>query len=260
MNEPPDQTAVLSEANLLSPTGITVAKYSRNSSGCSFSPVIPVGEDHALLFQVLPDLVVDHLGLVLRGHAGDEALLLGLGDAEPVVGVLDVSGQLVPARCLLLGRAHEVLDVVEVDVGEVGAPGRQRLAVEQPQALQPQVEHPLRLVLLRRDVAHHVLVEAPARRGPGYVGVGPAVLVPAEAGELLSLARRGYLFSHRWVLTIGSGSLVNRCGPGMCVVHTPSPLAIVASRCTCVPTRREITLVSASHSCGNSAATCATGQ
>ena len=47
---------------------------------------------------------------------------------------------------------------------------------------------------------------------------------------------------------------------GMWVVHTPSPLAMVARRCTCVPTRREITWVSASHSCGNSAATCATGQ
>jgi len=33
MKLPPDQTAVLSAANLLSPTGMTVAKYSWNSSG-----------------------------------------------------------------------------------------------------------------------------------------------------------------------------------------------------------------------------------
>ena len=46
----------------------------------------------------------------------------------------------------------------------------------------------------------------------------------------------------------------------MCVVQIPSPWAIVASRCTWVPTSRPITAVSASHSCGNSAATCATGQ
>ena len=39
MNEPPDQTAVLSAANLLSPTGMTEPKYSRNSSGCSLSAV-----------------------------------------------------------------------------------------------------------------------------------------------------------------------------------------------------------------------------
>ena len=36
------------------------------------------------------------------------------------------------------------------------------------------------------------------------------------------------------------------------VVQTPSPWAMVASRCTCVPSSREKTSVSASHSCGNS--------
>jgi len=46
--------------------------------------------------------------------------------------VVDVGGQLVPARGLLLGGAHEVLDVVEVDARQVGAPPRQGLAVEQP--------------------------------------------------------------------------------------------------------------------------------
>jgi hypothetical protein len=46
----------------------------------------------------------------------------------------------------------------------------------------------------------------------------------------------------------------------MCVVQIPSPWAIVASRCTWVPTSRPITAVSASQSWGNSAATCATGQ
>ncbi len=39
MNEPPDHTAVLSAENLLSPDGITVPKYSSNSSGYSFSAV-----------------------------------------------------------------------------------------------------------------------------------------------------------------------------------------------------------------------------
>jgi hypothetical protein len=95
MNEPPDHTAVLSAENLLSPAGITVPKYSWKISGCSAGRV-GVEEDDALRLQVLTDLVVDHLGLVLRGDAGDQALLLGLGDAEPVVGVLDVLGQVFP--------------------------------------------------------------------------------------------------------------------------------------------------------------------
>ena len=83
---------------------------------------VGVQEDDALLLQVLADLVVDDLGLVLRGDAGDEALLLGLRDAQAVVGVLDVLGQVVPGGGLLLGGAHEVLDVVEVDARQVGAP------------------------------------------------------------------------------------------------------------------------------------------
>ena len=66
---------------------------------------VGVEEDDALLLQVLADLVVDDLGLVLRRDTGDEALLLRLGDAEPVVGVLDVLGQVLPGRGLLLGRA-----------------------------------------------------------------------------------------------------------------------------------------------------------
>ena len=49
-------------------------------------------------------------------------------------------------------------------------------------------------------------------------------------------------------------------GAVTCVVQIPSPCAIVARRCTGVPSSRPNASVSASHSCGNSAATCATGQ
>jgi hypothetical protein len=48
--------------------------------------------------------------------------------------------------------------------------------------------------------------------------------------------------------------------PGMHVVQTPSPWAIVASRWTCRPRTWEMSSVSASHSCGNSCATWETGQ
>src|SRR5207247_4413177 len=66
----------------------------------------------------------------------DEPLLFRLRDAQLVVGVLDVSGQLVPGRRLLLGRADEVLDVIEIDARQVRAPVGQRLAPEQLEALQ----------------------------------------------------------------------------------------------------------------------------
>jgi len=38
MNEPPDQTAVFSAANLLSVVGMTVPNHFRTISGCSRSP------------------------------------------------------------------------------------------------------------------------------------------------------------------------------------------------------------------------------
>ena len=146
---------------------------------------VRVQEKDALFLEVFPDLVVNDLGLVLRGDARDEPLLFRLRDAEPVVGVLDVGGQLVPARRLLLGRADEILDVVEVNAGQVGAPGRHRLAAEVLQALEPHVEHPLRLVLPRRNVADHLFGQAAARGRTRHVGVGPAEFVRAQPFELV---------------------------------------------------------------------------
>ena len=100
MNDPPDQTAVFSAENLLSPAGMTVVKYSRNSSRLLLQSRVGVDEDDALLLEVLADLVVDDLGLVLRGDAGDQALLLRLGDPELVVRRLDVGRQVFPRRGL----------------------------------------------------------------------------------------------------------------------------------------------------------------
>ena len=141
---------------------------------------VGVQEDDALFLQVLTDLVVHDLGLILGGDAGDQTLLLGFGDAQLVVGVLDVRRQLVPAGRLLLGGPDEVLDVLEIDAGQVRTPGGQRLAVEQLQALQPQVQHPVRLILQCRDVADDVLGQTPARGGTGHVRIGPAELVTLQ--------------------------------------------------------------------------------
>ena len=125
---------------------------------------VGVQEDDALGLEVLADLVVDHLGLVLGCHTGDQAAALGFRDAQLLVRVPDVLGKVFPGGGLLLRGAHEVLDVVEVDAGKVRAPGGHGLAVEVLQALEAQVQHPLRLALLGRDVADDFLVEAAAWR------------------------------------------------------------------------------------------------
>src|SRR5207344_684720 len=224
---------------------------------------VGVQEQDALVLQVLPDLVVHDLGLVLSRDAGDEALLLGFGDAQLVVGVLDVRGQLVPGGRLLLGRADEVLDVLEVDAGQVRAPAGHRLAPEQLQALQPEIEHPPGLVLQCRDVADDLLGQATARGRAGRVRVGPAELVSLKPLELWVRGRRhAEIPPGSVVVAVGAVAVRvwTRDRSVTCVVQMPSPWAMVASRCTGVPSSRPNASVSASHNCGNSAATWATGQ
>ena len=121
------------------------------------------------------DLVVDALGLVLGADSGEE-LALGLGDAELVEGVLDVLGDVVPGALGALGGADEVVDVVEVDLGEVGAPHRHRPALVVLERLQPEVAHPLRLVLVLGDRLDQLTREALRR----LVGVARLGIVEAE--------------------------------------------------------------------------------
>ena len=146
---------------------------------------VHVEEDHALVLEVLVDLVVDDLGLVLRADAGEE-LALGLGDAEPVEGLLDVVGHVVPGALGLLGGAHEVVDVVEVDLGEHRrAPRRHRAGEEVLERLQAEVAHPLRLVLELGDLLDELAVDALRRLVEVVLGVVEAVALGVVGVEVL---------------------------------------------------------------------------
>src|SRR4051812_40229817 len=121
---------------------------------------VHVREDHALGLELLVDLVVDDLGLVLRADAGEE-VALGLGDAEPIEGLLDVLGHVVPRALGALGGAHEVVDLVEVDLGERRrAPRRHRAGEEVVERLEAEVAHPLRLALELGDLLDELAREA----------------------------------------------------------------------------------------------------
>ena len=140
---------------------------------------------------------------------------------------------------MLLGRPDEVFDVVEVDPAQVAPPRRHGLLAEQVEPAQPTLQHPLRLVLEHRDIAHDVIGEATLGKRTGDVGVGPAELVAAQLVEFLGA-------------TVGPAGPLGDSGPlggsghsklpsvverdssvcGMWVVQTPSPCAIVASRWT----------------------------
>ena len=134
------------------------------TSSCSRSARVGVEEDHALLGELLLELVVDDLALVLRADAG-EVLLLRLRDAELVPGVLDVGGQVLPRLGLVLGRLDVVEDRVEVDLVQArhAAPGRHRPREEVVERLVAELPHPVRLVLVRRDRVDQLVREAAAR-------------------------------------------------------------------------------------------------
>ena len=121
---------------------------------------VHIQEDHAQLLEILAQRVVDHFGLVLRADAGEE-LALGLGDTQPLEGVLDVVGHFVPRLALLFGGLDVVVDVVEVDAAEIGAPVRHRPLEIVLVRLQTELEHPSGSPFILRDLLDLGLVEPP---------------------------------------------------------------------------------------------------
>ena len=145
-------------------------------------PMVGGQEDDAQLLELLLDLVVDHLGVVLGTHAGEE-LLLRLGNPEPVEGALHVGGHVLP-RLGLLGRGLDVVvNVLEVDRADVSTPGRHRLLLEDLERLEAVVAHPARLALHVRDLGHDVAVEPPAALEDRLLLVVEAVLLGVTVAD-----------------------------------------------------------------------------
>ena len=141
---------------------------------------VHVAEDDPQGLEVLAIAVEHHLGLVLGGDPG-QVLPLRLGDAELLVGVLDGVGQVVPVLDLTRRRLDVVVDVVEVEVGHVdGEPLGHRALLEPLEGPQPEVAHPLGLLLHRRHLADDRLVQALLGLEDVVLFVGPPKLVFSE--------------------------------------------------------------------------------
>ena len=132
---------------------------------------IGVGEDHALLRQVLAERTVDDLALVLGLHAG-KVLLFGLGNPQLVEGVLDLRRHVFPGLALVFGGLEIIVHVLEIDA-DLPTPQRHGLGIENIQALEAKLPHPLRLALHFRDLRDDLPVESLA-------GLEHVVLVVAE--------------------------------------------------------------------------------
>ena len=112
-------------------------------------------EDHAELGQLLAHGVVDDLRVVLRTDAGEE-LALRLGDAQLLERLLDLVRDVVPGLLLALGGLAVVDDLVEVDLGQVAAPGGHGSLEEVVVRPQPVLVHPGRLFLEGADLLDRV--------------------------------------------------------------------------------------------------------
>ena len=238
---------------------------------------VGISENNALALEVFLDLLVDDLGLVLGSDAGDQTGLLGLGDAQAVVGVTDFFGQVLPVIDLPIRGAHVVLESVEINVGEVRTPRRHWLALEQIQRLQTTLTHPLRLILNIRNETDNFFVNAGGDVLGVVVGIVPTVFVTANRLDDL-------VIGHTTVFSAHGGCLRHSCvnlsflpvcylrrtflapgrmmgmPTGMWVVHTCPPPASVESLWTCTSSSLPKAIVSASHSWGKSPATFWIGQ
>jgi len=116
-------------------------------------------EDDALLFQILPDAVVDHLRLVLGAQASQE-LALRFRHAQPVKGLLDILRDIIPGALFALGGLDIVIDLIVVYAGEIRTPGRNRLGLVNLQRLKTVLQHPLRLAFDAGNLPDNVGAEA----------------------------------------------------------------------------------------------------
>ena len=175
------------------------AEVAAEDVGVFLERLVGAHEHDADLGQLLADRVVDDLGVVLRADAGQE-LALRLGDPQPLERLLDLLGDVVPRLLFALGRLAVVDDLVEVDVLEVAAPLGHRPAQEVLVRAQPELEHPVGLVLERADLFDGVPGEAALRLAEVDDVVVERELIASVANGFTGLGRRGGQWISRAVL------------------------------------------------------------
>ena len=121
-----------------------------------FEGGIGIGEDDPFVREVFFQAAVDDFRFVLGFDAG-EVFLFGFGNAQAIVRVANVFGDVAPIAFLSFRSADEVIDVLKIELAELAAPIGHRLLEENGQRIEPELGHPGRLVLhLARSAARSV--------------------------------------------------------------------------------------------------------
>ena len=142
-----------------------------------------VGVHHALSGHLGLDVVVHHLGVVLGAHARQRCPL-GLGDAQPLKGVLDVLGHVAPLAAHLGVGAHVGHDVVHVQPFNGRPPVLHRHPVVGFQRFQAEDAHPLGIVLFLGDFFHDLAGQAGVHLKGGVVTVLDVVNAAVHLGDI----------------------------------------------------------------------------
>ena len=123
--------------------------------------------------------MVDGFTLVLSCDAC-EIFLLSLWDAEAIKGIPDLRWYIVPVLALLGNRLDIVIDIVEVNAGEVGTPRWHWTPIVEVQTLETELAHPIWLALHLRDLLNDLLAQS-------TLGLVRVVFSYVEPGGIIAL-------------------------------------------------------------------------
>ena len=178
---------------------------------------VGVDENHALVFEILLDRVVDDFGFILCRDAGDKTAFFRFRNAKLVIRRADLIRQFLPGRGLLVNRLDVILEIVGVKILQIDTPLRHRTVDEIAIAFQSLFQHPFRLVLICGNGAHDVLVNAFFCRFSGEIRVMPSVRIVAELLDDFVILL-DFIFVHSRAISHILAHLHVSCGIGRLVL------------------------------------------
>ncbi len=104
-----------------------------------------IGINYTLFRQLVPDIMVNHFGIILCSHAC-QGFLLRLRNPQTLKGILDVPGNLIPVTFHIRIWPDIGDDVVHMKLVQRRSPVRHRQPVINFQRTKAMLQHPFRLI------------------------------------------------------------------------------------------------------------------